>query len=274
MAGELPELVDTHCHLDFDSFDQDRDAVVAAAHQSGVRLMINPAVDIPSVKKILEISGAYPDVYAAVGVHPNDAETWTGTSIDELHELANHPKVVAIGEIGLDYYWKKTPVELQKKVLLEQLKLAENLKLPVIIHNREASDDILAILGEWQEDLMRSGSPLAEKPGVLHSFSGNVLHAEKAIEHNFFIGITGPVTFTNAKSLQSLVAGLPLDHLLVETDSPFLTPHPFRGKRNEPGRVLMVAQKIADLHGRKLEDIAKFTTANARRLFFGEKLFD
>lgn len=268
MVESSPYLVDTHCHLDFDAFDLDREQVIESARQSGVRLIINPSVDIDSSKRILELTGIYPELYAAVGVHPNDSDQWSESSILELGELAQHEKVVAIGEIGLDYYWKKAPVELQKKIFFEQLDLAKMLELPVIIHNREASDDILAILGEWQEDLARLSSPLAARPGVLHSFSGEAHHAEKAIEHNFLIGITGPVTFKNARSLQHLVAELPLDHLLVETDSPFLTPHPFRGQRNEPGRVLIVAEKIAELHGCTFENVVKSTTANARRLFF------
>jgi TatD DNase family protein len=235
--------------------------------------MVNPSVDIASSQKVLQTAEVYPELYAAVGVHPNDANTWSGTSIAELRPLARHPKVVAIGEIGLDYYWKKTPEALQRKILSEQLVLAEDLGLPVIIHNREASDDILAILSEWQENLNHSASPLASRPGVLHSFSGDANHARRAIEHNFLIGITGPVTFKNAQNLQHLVAELPLEHLLIETDSPFLTPHPFRGQRNEPGRVLLIAQKIADLHACSLENVAKITTTNARRLFLWREEF-
>lgn len=274
MVESSTYLVDTHCHLDFDAFDQDREQVLESARQSGVRLIINPSVDIASSKRIIGLAGIYPELYVAIGVHPNDTDKWSETSIAELRELSRFEKVVAIGEIGLDYYWMKAPVDLQKKMLCEQLELAKDLELPVIIHNREASDDILAVLGEWQEELARSGSPLAARPGVLHSFSGDAHHAGKAIAHNFLIGITGPVTFKNARDLQHLVAGLPLDHLLVETDSPFLTPHPFRGQRNEPGRVLMVAEKIAELQGCTLENVVKSTTANAMRLFFGEKLFD
>jgi TatD DNase family protein len=267
MAESRPVLVDTHCHLDFEAFDQDRAAVVEAAHSAGVQIFINPSVDTASSLKVIKACESMPGLYAAVGVHPNDAETWSDQSIEQLSALAIHPKVVAIGEIGLDYYWKKTPVELQKRVLLEQLALAEILQKPVIIHNRDASDDILSLLGEWQNGLVHSGSPLADRPGVLHSFSGDAHHVERAIEHKFLIGITGPVTFKNAQTLQNIVAGLPLEHILLETDSPFLSPHPFRGQRNEPGRVLLVAQKIAELQGRSLEDVANITTVNARRLF-------
>ena len=267
MVDAWPVLVDTHCHLDFDAFDLDRAGVVDNARKSGVKIIINPSVDIASCYRVVKTSELFPELYAAVGVHPNEAETWSDQSVDSLRELALNPKVVAIGEIGLDYYWKRTPAELQKRVLLEQLLLAETLELPVIIHNRDASNDILAILSEWQEGLVRSGSSLANRPGVLHSFSGDALHAERAVEHNFLIGITGPVTFKNAQALQHLVAELSLEHFLVETDSPFLSPHPFRGQRNQPGRVLLVAQKIAELHGCSLNDVANITTANARRLF-------
>lgn len=260
-------LVDSHCHLDWDSFDGEREAVLQHAAAAGVGLVLNPGTDLARSRRAVELAERFEMVYAAVGIHPNDAGEWTGDAADELRELADHPKVLAIGEIGLDYYWKKTTPELQAEVLRAQLDLAADLELPVIIHNREASQHVMAILAQWQSELAEAGNPLAERPGVLHSFSGDAAMAHTAIEHNFFVGITGPVTFKNAPELQALVADLPLEHLLIETDSPFLTPHPHRGERNEPAYVALVAEKIAELKGLPVETVAAATTANVQTLF-------
>ncbi|MCW5878733.1 MAG: TatD family hydrolase [Anaerolineales bacterium] len=260
-------LVDTHCHLDFEAFDDDREAVIAAAQAAGVTRILNPGVDLQNSAATAALAASQPGVYAAVGVHPNDSASWDESSPGRLAELAGRPKVVAIGEIGLDYYWDKAPKPQQHKVLQAQLALAAELGLPVIIHNREASQDVLAILLEWQAGLAAVGSPLAERPGVLHSFSGDRDMAEKAVAAAFFVGLTGPLTFKKAIELQTLAAELPLEKLLVETDSPFLSPHPRRGQRNHPAQVRLVAEKLAELRGVPFEQVAQATTANAERLF-------
>lgn len=263
-------LVDTHCHLNFDLFDQDRDQVVARARQAGVEYIVNPGVDLETSRSAIQLATKYPEVYAAVGVHPNDINHWDELTLDQIRALAGSPKVVAIGEIGLDYYRDTTPHDLQKQVFRQQLELAAALGLPVIIHsrnaspeNREAILDILEILEAWQAGLDRQKSPL----GVLHSFSADLDAARNAIKLNFLIGITGPVTFRNAPELRSLVQQLSLENLVIETDAPFLTPHPYRGKRNEPGLVKLVAEKLAEIHNLPFDEVALITKNNAGRLF-------
>jgi TatD DNase family protein len=187
--------------------------------------------------------------------------------LDELEQLAAHPKVVAIGEIGLDYYRDHAPRQLQIDVFQSQLELAARLKLPVVVHNRNASDDILSILHAWCSSLQNVNNPLWKRPGVLHSFSEDEIKAKQAILDNFMIGITGPVTFKNDKIVHKTAASIPLEMLLIETDSPFLSPHPFRGSRNEPARVRLVADKIAQLHHVDIKIISHDTTANADKLF-------
>jgi TatD DNase family protein len=260
-------LTDTHCHLDFNRFDGDRAQVMARAKTEGLIRLLNPGITVESSKCAVNLAEEFGEVYAAVGVHPNDGLSWDGDSMPELLELAAHPKVVAIGEIGLDYYRDRTPRNLQIKILKAQLNLAAELDLPVVVHSREAMEDVQAILSEWQKHLENSHSRLADRPGVLHSFSGTESDAENIRRSNFLIGITGPVTFHNALDLQELVRRLPLDCILIETDSPFLTPHPYRGKRNEPARVRLVAEKIAELHQEAYNTVTQITAANAARLF-------
>lgn len=260
-------LIDTHCHLDFDAFDADRAEVIERAVAAGVKRMLNPSVDLKNSAQVIQLAQQHEEIYAAVGVHPNDSLSWDEKTINELKILANDRKVVAIGEIGLDYYWHKVPKDLQKDAFKAQLEMAAELELPVIVHNREAGPDVLDMLLKWQASLENARSPLAERPGVLHSFSGERQMAEKALAASFFIGLTGPLTFKKASSLQELATDLPLDHLLVETDSPFLTPHPERGTRNEPAKVKLVAEKLAGLKGLSFDEVAAATTANAERLF-------
>jgi TatD DNase family protein len=263
-------LVDTHCHLNFDLFDEDRDQVVVRARQAGVERMVNPGVDLETSRSAIQLSMQYPEVYAAVGVHPNDILDWDVCILQQIEALAGNPKVVAIGEIGLDYYWDKTPHDLQQKAFRQQLDLAAALDLPVIIHSRNANPqdpqailDILDILESWQMQAVKHPSPL----GVLHSFSAGLEAARRAIKLNFLIGITGPVTFRNAPQLRQLVQELPLESLVIETDAPFLSPHPFRGKRNEPGFVKLIADKIAEIHNLPFDEVANITKRNAGRLF-------
>lgn len=267
-------LCDTHCHLNFEMFAGDRAEVLDRARQAGVLRILNPGVDLVSSREALSLSEAWEQVYAAVGVHPNDALTWGENSLDELHNLAKRPKTAAIGEIGLDYYRDRAPRDRQKAVFLLQLRLAEEHQLPVVIHtrnsspaDRQASADALSILEDWVRDLKSAGSPLAERPGVLHSFSDDLETALRATQIGFYIGITGPVTFRKAEQLVEVAAELPMEFLLLETDAPFMTPHPYRGKRNEPAYVQHISDKIAQVRGISSEEVARSTTMNASRLF-------
>ena len=254
------KLIDTHCHLDFERFDEDRDLVVSRAADAGVTRIIVPALEPENWQAVLDLADQYAGVYAAVGVHPNSSSGWQDSWIDQLRELAAHSKVVAIGEIGLDYYWDKAPKETQHRALRLQLALADELNLPVIIHNRESDADVIRLLQE---------SPLAntQNPGVLHSFSTSWDIAQAALDMGFYLGFTGPVTFKKAEALREIVAKLPDDRILVETDAPFLTPHPYRGKRNEPAHVAYVAGKCAEVRGVETAVFAQQSTQNAERLF-------
>jgi len=260
-------LIDTHCHLDFNQFDPDRDAVIRRAQQAGLTRILVPGIDLDSSRAAVALAEREEFVFAAVGVHPNSGTSWDGDTYQALAELAQHPKVVAVGEIGLDFYREWTPKPLQRKILREQLALAAEAGLPVIIHDREAHGEVIPALVEWQQDLEDEGSPLAEKPGVLHSYSGNIMQAEPVLEAGFFLGITGPVTFKNATDMQGVAQQAPEERLLIETDAPYLTPHPFRGQRNEPAYVRHTADKIASLRGCPVEEVGAFTSRNAKNLF-------
>jgi TatD DNase family protein len=257
-------LIDTHCHLDFDRFDEDRAAVVERALAAGVERIVVPAIDLGNCPTVLALTEQFEPVYAAVGVHPNSSAGWQDSWVAAIRSFARHEKVVAIGEIGLDYYWDHSPKDVQHRALSGQLALAAELDLPVIIHNRESDEDVLRLLAE---------SPLRERtvPGVLHSFSAGWETAEKALDMGYFLGFTGPVTYKKADELREIVARVPLDRLVVETDAPFLAPQQRRGKRNEPAYVAYVAEKIAEVRGLTTAEIAQQTTENANRLF-GERL--
>lgn len=281
-------LTDTHCHLNFNRFDEDRAAVIARAVEAGVERLLIPAIELESSKAVIHLANSHPHLFAAIGFHPTDLDHWDAASLENLRRLIPPPpspaaggpaqgKIVAIGEIGLDYYWVTEPEKQarQRQVLREQLQLAREVNLPVVIHMREADDawfgqaslDLLEILTEWHNGLAAEGHPLAEKPGVLHSFNGNLETAQKAIAHNFYIGVTGPVTYKNAEEKRQIIRQLPLERLLIETDAPFLTPAPHRGKRNEPAFVAHIADKIAEIHKTTREQVAEITSANANRLF-------
>ena len=267
-------LTDTHCHLDYNKFDSDRAEVIQRANDSGLIRMLVPGLQHRSSSEALRLAESNPSVYAAVGFHPTDLEEFSEQTFEEVKKLANHLKVVAIGEIGIDYYWVKENDKraFQREVLKRQLQFAKEINKPVIIHMREENDawfgeasvDLLKILEEWQKSL---NGPMAEKPGVLHSFNGDLETAQKALALNFYIGITGPVTYKNAEEKRGIIRQLPLDKLLIETDSPFLAPVPQRGKRNEPAFVHHIADKIAEIHSKSPAEIAAITTANAARLF-------
>ena len=267
-------LVDTHCHLDFKNFKRDRRLVVDRARQAGLSHILNPGVDVNSSREAIKLANTYPEVYAVVGVHPNDAPLWNDSSLDDLRQMVKDPKVVALGEIGLDYYRDRAPREVQRRVFRLQLELATEVSLPVVIHmrnkstdDRSATLDMLEILVGWCSQLVKRKHSLAERPGVLHSYSGSLETARQALDLNFKIGISGPVTFRKAEMLREVVANLPLEDLLLETDAPFLTPHPHRGERNEPAYVRLVAEVIAQIRNLSFEDVADISTKNAKHLF-------
>ncbi|MCB8983309.1 MAG: TatD family hydrolase [Ardenticatenaceae bacterium] len=254
------DLIDTHCHLDMPQFDGDRTAVIQRAAAASVSQIVVPAIDLENITAVTDLAQQHDGVFAAVGIHPNSCANWTGDWLTAVRTAAARPKVVAIGEIGLDYYWDDAPHDVQHEALAQQLELAAELNLPVIIHNRDSSADVVRLL---------AASPLAgrENPGVLHSFSGDWTMAQAALEMGFYLGFTGPVTFKKADDLRDIVRRTPLDRLLVETDAPYLTPQPYRGKRNQPAYVTYVAERIAAERGVETAVIAQHTTANARRLF-------
>ena len=264
----MASYTDTHCHLDFDRYDDDREQVLTRAWEAGIVLIINPGINTITSKKAIHLAQQHPGkIYAAVGIHPNYGEDWSEESIPLLKELAQSRLVVAIGEIGLDYYRSYTSKDLQKIMFKEQLDLAKELSLPVIIHNRESTEDLMEILTSWHDELIRSNHPLADRPGVLHSYSADVKTAREADAMNFYIGISGPVTFKNASRRKSITAGIPIENMLLETDAPFLTPHPFRGRRNEPAHIPLIAEEIARLHNISPSKVAEITYTNAKMLF-------
>lgn len=255
-------LIDTHCHLDFNAYDKDRDAIVERAHEHRVTRIINPGTDVQTSQVAIQMADRYPGVFAGIALHPNSTTGWSPEVESALEQMAAHEKVVAIGEIGLDYYWDKSPKSVQHAAFEAQLALASRLKLPVIIHNRDASDDVVAVLRNWEPP-----DELRDRPGVFHSFSAPSATADAALEMGFYLGFTGPVTFKKADDLRAIAAQVPIDRILIETDGPFLTPHPYRGKRNEPAYVRFIADRLAALHNMPLEAFAAQTTANAERLF-------
>ena len=250
-------LTDTHCHLHLRQFDRDRDEVVARAEANGVTKIIEVGIDLESNKEAIALANRYPQVYAAVGIHPHEAGKASQKTWMELRSLASQPGVVAIGETGLDYYRRHSSRQKQKEALRRQLSLARELKKPVIFHDREAHDDLLAMVEEHGEGLA----------GVFHCFSGDLAMAKRCLEMGFYISIAGPVTYRNAHRLRELARTLPLERLLMETDSPFLPPHPYRGRRNEPAYVKLVAQEVAEIRGVSFEELAQATTENAALLF-------
>ncbi|PPA68519.1 TatD family hydrolase [Jeotgalibacillus proteolyticus] len=251
-------LFDTHVHLNADQFEEDVEEVIGRAKEAGVEWMTVVGFDTPTINKAIELAEKYNFIYAAVGWHPVDAIDLTDKELAWIEELAQHPKVVAIGETGLDYYWDKSPKEIQQEVFKKQIALAKRVKLPIVIHNRDATQDVVDILREENA---------AEVGGIMHCYSGSVEIAKQCIEMNFMISLGGPVTFKNAKKPKEVAAEIPLEHLLIETDAPFLAPHPYRGKRNEPAYVKLVAEQIAELKEISYEKVGNQTTENAKRIF-------
>jgi TatD DNase family protein len=262
----LTGIIDTHCHLDFDTFNTDRELVISRASKVGVEKLVNPGIDINSSQNAIRLAEKYKNIYVAVGLHPNSSLS-DADSLVEIKTLASHPKTVAIGEIGLDYYRDYNPYNLQIEVFKKQLNLAAELNLPVIIHNRMADSEVAEILLEWHNSLVKANLPLANRPGVLHSFSSSYEFARTMLDRNFFLGISGPITFQNAQDLRAVITKIGLENLLIETDAPFLSPQPHRGHRNEPAYLAYVARKLAEIYDTDFETVAFTTSRNAKRIF-------
>ncbi|AUJ24471.1 MULTISPECIES: TatD family hydrolase [Virgibacillus] len=251
-------LFDTHVHLNARNFFEDRDEIIQRAFDAEVTHMVVVGFDRATIPLAIEIAEQYETIYAAVGWHPVDAVDMTEQELEWIEELSSHPKVVALGEMGLDYHWDKSPKDVQKEVFRKQIRLAKKLQMPIIIHNREATEDIIAILQEEQA---------ASVGGIMHCYNDSVDYIQDCLDMNFYISLGGPVTFKNATLPKEVAVKVPLDRLLIETDAPFLAPHPYRGKRNEPAYVTLVAEKIAALRGMSLEEVGEITTKNAHTLF-------
>jgi len=256
--------IDTHTHLFFKNFDEDRDEVITNALDSGVKFMLVPGTDIGTSKQAIKLAEKYDSVYAAVGIHPHDTKDWNDSLIDELRCLAKHKKVVAIGEIGLDYFYDFSPKDKQNKAFDKQIQLALELSLPVIIHNRDSNEDIMEFARKYKNTLLKA---------QYHCFAGTVENARELVELGHFISFTGNITFKKANSIREVISKVSVENILLETDSPFLTPEPFRGKRNEPKNIPLIAKVIADTHHLRIEDVGRTTSWNAYKLFgIGEKM--
>ena len=249
-------LFDTHAHYYAEAFDPDRDAVLSALPAAGVGLVLCPGCDLDTSRQSIQLAEAYPHVYAAAGVHPEDALGLPVDWLDQVAEMTCHPKVKAIGEIGLDYYWKEVPRDLQKEVFRAQLQLAKVLDLPVIVHDREAHQDCLSIVREHPQ-----------VTGVYHCYSGSLEDAKVLVKLGWMLSFTGVITYKNARKALEVIDWLPMDRIMIETDSPYLTPEPFRGKRNDSGYVHLVAEAIAQVKGVPPEEVAAVTLENGRRFF-------
>jgi TatD DNase family protein len=246
-------IFDSHAHYDDERFDGILDELLPKIHKMGVGRIVNCGCDNETNRKCLKIAEKFPFVYSAVGIHPCNFDS--GTTVADIREFAKHQKCVAIGEIGLDYYWEPDQKEIQKKLFIEQIELAKELDLPVIVHDREAHADTLEILKQYKPK------------GVVHSFSGSVEMAEQILNLGMYLGIGGVITFKNAKKLPDVVKMLPLDRLLLETDAPYLSPVPFRGKTNHSEMIYLTAQKIAEIKETTLENILEISYNNANKLF-------
>ena len=250
-------MIDTHAHLQWPDFNKDREQVIERAFAAGLAAIVNIGYDLSASREAVQIANNHKNVYAVVGIHPHNAKTMRTDVLASLRELAHVPKVVAIGEIGLDYYRNLSPRQQQTEAFEEQLQLAKELQLPVVIHDREAHADVLQVIRKFGNEIS----------GVLHCFSGSIEMAEEAIKLGYMISIAGPVTFPNARRLHQVVEHLPTESIVLETDCPWLTPQSKRGKRNEPAFIVETTHKVADLKGIQVDELAEITSRNARRLF-------
>lgn len=249
-------LIDTHSHIDMRESELDK--IRTNARKANVEKIVIPSVDRSSFEKVIEISNNNEGVYCALGIHPSEVQNAKNEDFEKIIELSSNEKVVAIGECGLDYYWDKTFIEEQKGAFLKQIKIALALKKPLIVHDREAHKDTFDLLAE---------NIKGEIPVIMHCFSGSLEFAQECIKKGFYIALGGVVTFKNAKKVHEIAQKISLEHLLLETDAPYLTPEPYRGKQNEPAYVRFVAEKIADLRGISFDEVAEVTTKNARSIF-------
>ena len=250
-------IIDTHAHYDDERFDEDRDTLLASMPENNVGLILNPGCDVESSRKAVSYANKYPFVYAAVGIHPDEVGSLNEETFAQMKELFKEEKVVAVGEIGLDYYWDNEPREVQKKWFIRQLELARELDLPVLIHSREAAADTMEIMKEHAKGLS----------GVIHCYSYSKEMAQEYIKMGFYIGVGGVVTFKNAKKLKEVVENIPLTSIVLETDCPYMAPEPNRGKRNNSAYIRYVAEKIAELKGITYEEVVEQTEKNARDMY-------
>jgi len=257
-------LIDTHAHLQMKDYNSDRKAVLDRAKEAGVEYIINASFDVPSSQSAIRLAEEYESLFSAVGIHPHDSKTLDDKALGTLKELAQNKKVVAIGETGLDYYRDLSPRSIQRSAFIAQMALARELGLPIIIHNRDSHDDMLAILKENLNGL----------DGVMHCFSGDQDFADKCLELGLYISFAGPVTYPNSHVLQKIAANVPKDRFFIETDCPYLSPQFMRGKRNEPSYIKAVARKIAELRHATLPEISRFTSDNAHALFKLNRKFE
>ena len=264
MNAAKERLTDTHCHLMLPAFDKDREEVIARACTVGVARILVPGVDLETSRQAVELAQNNAHIFAAVGIHPHNARTWNSRIKAEIGQLARSPGVVAIGEIGLDFYRNLSTPEEQKLAFRAQLTLAAEMELPVVIHNRQAIDDVLEDLLPWSQDVPPN---IRNRAGVLHAFSAEDQAARLAIEAGFYLGVAGPLTYRNAQRQREIVSQMPITRQLLETDSPYLTPHPFRSKRNEPAHVKLVAERFADVMGISVRQAVDATWQNASDLF-------
>jgi TatD DNase family protein len=251
-------FIDTHAHLFYPNFEKDVEEVINRAKHAGIDFIIVPSTDIETAKKAILLSEKYDFIYCAVGVHPHDSKDWNDSILNEIESLSNHEKVVAIGEIGLDYYYDYSPKEKQIEAFKHQIELALKINKPIIVHNREADKDVM--------DIVRSYSSTGLK-AQFHCFSGSLEDAKELVRMNHFISFTGNITFKKSEALRNVVAALSMESILLETDSPFLTPEPHRGKRNEPIFVKYIAEKLAEIHRLSVEDISRYTSFNVFKIF-------
>lgn len=253
----MKQMIDSHAHLDEERFDEDRDEFIKSLKENAISYVINPSSDMETSRRVVELSNKYENIFAAVGIHPHDAEGFKEEDLDELRELSKDERVVAIGEIGLDYYYDNSPRDIQKEVFRKQLELSHELDLPVIIHTRDAMGDTYDILKEFEGRVR----------GVMHCYTGSIEMAEKFMKLGFYISIAGPVTFKNAVNVREMAKQIPLERLLIETDSPYLAPVPNRGKRNDPTNVRYVADMLANLKEIQIDKIIEHSRENTVELF-------
>lgn len=250
-------LIDTHTHIDLDNFKERFEEVIKNANEFGVKKVVIPGVEPKGFARILELCEKYENVYGAVGVHPEDVNSFDINAENLIKEYLKNPKIIAVGEIGLDYYWDKSQIELQKEIFEKQINIAKEFNKPILVHDRDAHQDTFEILKKTKA---------SDVGVVMHCFSGSPEFAMECVREGFYIALGGVVTFKNAKKAKEVAQVVPLDRLLLETDAPYMAPVPFRGKENEPAYVKFVAEEIANLRGISFEEVANATTANAKKL--------